>query len=211
MQAIPVRFQENLVLKHMALLLLASVLSACNNGLTEKSKVEAVINDGLQKNPPCDRVAVGPRGRLPRVDNSTVPDLLVASGYAEKATVEMVSLWSNKKEMVEGYNLTAKGEKLVTIQGSNMEYPCIRKGVWKVQSIEAIDAGVDAIGKNVANVRARILFYPEDWLAATRTSTYAGAVKYWTSIEKMESQQWMYQLVKSGDAFFFTQLGTPVN
>ena len=190
----------------------ALFLSACSGGLTESSKVKTVINEGLKKGRvPCERAAIGTVGRSPSLSNFEVPKLLLAKGYVQEATVDVLDLIGSQNKKTPGYVLTESGKQLVAIPETTYDYPCIRKGVWQVQSIEAIDNGTDASGKTVANVRAKIRFEPEEWLTATRDGSHPGWDKVWDSIRASESKQWMYQLIRSGNDFFYTGPGTAVN
>lgn len=82
---------------------------------------------------------------------------------------------------------------------------CFQFGHWKIKTIEAVDSGSDASGKPVATVRASIEFVPRDWIKTTKTNQ--AWAPYWGYIEKFESGQWLYRLLKSGEDYFFTGPG----
>ncbi|MDO8767381.1 MAG: hypothetical protein Q7K57_01475 [Burkholderiaceae bacterium] len=57
----------------------------------------------------------------------------------------------------------------------------------------------------MATVRASIEFVPRDWIKTTKTNQ--AWAPYWGYIEKFESGQWLYRLLKSGEDYFFTGPG----
>lgn len=197
--------------KFIAGLSMALALSACTGGMGDKSKAEAAINEGLQKSPSCDSVPIEKAAKQDVIDRSIALPELIAAGYVTKGQVRDVNAFGNSPKVVEGYVLTEKGQSLVVRPGNPYEFPCLRNGVWKVHTIEAIDNAVDASGKNVANVRATIRFAAEDWAEGARTNTQPAWERFWSGVKKMESKQWMYQLVRSGDALFFTGKGKPID
>ena len=58
----------------------------------------------------------------------------------------------------------------------------------------------------MASVRAHIHFVPEEWLAKTRDDP-AWSI-YWAGMKRIEEPPYLYQLLKSGEEFYFTQRGT---
>lgn len=187
------------------------MLAACSSGFGDKSKAMKVINEGLAKSPSCQQVPVDVYAPDVHIKSSIAIPALLASGEIEAGQVFEDHVW-NGKIPHNGYRLTEKGRPLLAKPGDpNMRnsWPCIATGHWEVTSIEALDEGTDMTGKAVANVRARIRFIPRDWIAAQ--SNDPAWKQLFTNISKQESQQWMYQLLKSGDSFFYQGRGKSVD
>ena len=107
----------------------------------------------------------------------------------------------------ESYNYTDSGEILIhkasiTKPSGLATQPCVRFGKYQISSIEAVDVAVDAIGQNIASVRAHIVFKPEEWMVAGREDPRAA--RAWAYFAANEAAQWMYRLKKSGDSYFYT-------
>ena len=185
------------------------ILLACTNPISDKQKVRKVIDQGLAKNAACKPVPIGIAVSKDDLEKSAALAQLVAQGYATSSEIESST---SSKKTVPGYIFTEKGRSLVQtpskLHGWFMSPPCVRHGQYKVKTIEAIDAGTTSAGVNVANVRATIEFSPEEWLKATRQ--LEEWAPFWRGTQKIESEQWVYQLIKSGDDFFFVAMGQPL-
>lgn len=181
------------------------ILAAC--GGSEKSKVEKVINEGLSKAPQCTKVPIG----IP-IDKSKVGDdgaigQLKAKGLIAEGKVKEERAFGGAVER-DGYVFTDQAKNLIQHAGSTgwiPVAPCVRTGKFAIADIEAIDYGSAADGRPVANARAKIKFVPEAWLADTRGTP--AWEKFWVSVAETEKSQWLYQLLKSGDEFYFTGPG----
>lgn len=187
---------------YIAILIL--LLTSCSKLNTDKQKVTLTINNGLIKNATCKIVPVGITSEKEELDKSAEIAQLINQGYIISAEIPL-----NKNKTVPGYIFTEKGKKLVVKPaGWFGRGPCIKQGHFKVKSIEAIDPGITSSGINIANVRATIEFEPEEWLKPTiELSEWS---KFWKATKEVENKQWVYQLMKSGDEFFFGEMGKPL-
>jgi hypothetical protein len=202
--------------RQTTLTLLAAVfllgLTACSNGIGDKSKVMKAINEGLAKSPSCRKLPIEVAEHESHFKTAQLPiAALLESGDIQEGEVFEKSLWDGKMKAKKGYVFTEKGKALIAVPADpNMRsWPCVAVGHWEVESIEALDQGSDATGKTIVNARARIRFVPRQWLEMRRNDPAWSQA--WTEVGKQASHQWMYQLLKSGDSYFYQGKGKAID
>lgn len=193
-------------------LLAAALLAACSGGIGDKSKALKVINEGLLKSPPCQEVPVDMFANEEAVKASIAIPALLDKGYIQAGQVFSTNSWDGKKTAHNGYVFTDAGRALITKPAdpnNPFSRPCVVLGHWEAISAEALDEGTDMTGKPIVNVRSRIRFTPRDWVEARRDDPLWE--KLWAQIKGQEGHQWMYQLLKSGDSYFYQGKGKSVD
>lgn len=186
-------------------------LVACSNGIGDKSKAMKTINEGLAKAPICRDVPVGIVTNEENLKQSIAIPALVAAGYIEEGQVMKKSFWDGKLIPHRGYNFTEKGRALIVKPGdaNNRISPCVAMGRFEIVSVEAMDEGTDMSGKTIVNVRTRGHFVTQDWVESRRNDP--AWQEFFDAVKKQESRQWMYQLLKSGDSFFYQGAGKGID
>lgn len=181
----------------------ACVLSGCGKGITEKQRVQHVIDEGLAKKSVCRDVPVGIPASAGDVAESALFSELKAQGYVVEGQI-VSKPYSGKEETKAGYVFTDKANGLIQTP-AKPHWPyrqaCFKAGVWKTISIEAVDTAANSNGNLITSVRARIEFVPEAWLLETKNKPEWAA--YWRQLQSQQDKQWIYSLLKSGDDFFF--------
>jgi hypothetical protein len=179
------------------------LLSGCGKGITEKQRVQLVIDEGLAKKSVCRDVPVGIPASAKDIAESALFSELVAQGYVVEGQIVSTS-YSGKEETKAGYVFTDKANGLIqTPAKPNWPYrqACFKAGIWKTTSIEAVDTAANSNGNLITSVRTRIEFVPEAWLLETKNKPEWAA--YWRQLQSQQDKQWIYSLLKSGDDFFF--------
>lgn len=180
----------------------AMALAGC--GSSENSKIEKVINADLAKAASCTDVPIGQKVDYTKVGADGALGILKAKGYITESQGSSKDFFG-RVSTFDTYALAETGKPLVQRQGNMFSGPCVRTGHFEIAKIEAVDLGNDAGGQPVANVRARIKFVPEDWIASTKTIPAWSS--YWKDISGTENAQWLYPLLKSGSDFYSHGLG----
>ncbi len=186
-------------------------LTACSNGMGDKSKAMKTINEGLAKNPICRNVPVGVVANEASLKSSIAIPALMELGYIEEGQVMQRSSWDGRMIPHKGYHFTEKGRPLIIkpADPNKLSSPCVAMGRFEIVSVEAVDEGTDMSGKTIVNVRTRGHFVTHDWVESRRNDP--AWQEFFDSVKKQESRQWMYQLLKSGDSFFYQGPGKGVD
>lgn len=191
-------------------LVAALLMSACQRPVSDKGKVEQVINKGLSTTPVCRDIPVGVPVTKDEAHRSLALAELLAQGLVQPGQVRYTTIMGETK-VTEGYVFTEAATALVQKPKENLPTwgkrpPCFQFGTWRVTTIQALDTGTDATGRLVTTARANVTFEPSDWLKATKAKTQWA--QYWADIESAERSQWLYHLLKSGDDYFYTGPGS---
>lgn len=189
----------------IAIAVAAMEFTAC--GSSDKSRAEKVINEGLAKAAQCTRVPIGIPFDRAKVGEDGAIGLLKAKGLIIEGKIKEERMFGGTIER-DGYIFTESGKALVQSAGTTgfmAVSPCVRTGKFQITQIEAIDYGSTADGRPVANVRAKIKFVSEPWLADTRRA--AAWDRFWNSVSESENAQWLYQLTKSGEELYYSEPG----
>lgn len=185
---------------------LVTFLSACSKD-SDNATITRVIDEGLSKDASCYTLPIGVYSTKDDFGRyAFVLELLRKTGKIEPGPVQLSSGYVDQFKG-ESYNFTDSGKTLIhkasTTKPSGLAtQPCVRFGKYQISSIEAVDVAVDANGQNIASVRARIVFKPEEWMVAGREDPRAA--RAWGYFAANEAAQWMYRLKKSGDSYFYT-------
>lgn len=189
----------------------ATLLTTACGERSRDAQIALAINNGLAKESQCMVVPVG----IPLASLDAAPD----SALAKLISLNLVTAGKVTEEKLLGksaersaYIPTEAGTRLVQRDATNtwasVKGACFRTGVFEIKRIEAVDLGNDATGKPIATVRARVKFVPEEWISDTRKIAAWAAM--WRSVSETEGNQYLYQLLQSGDEFFFTGRGAAI-
>ncbi len=185
-------------------------LVACSPRGENKSAALAAINKGLSSGTDCLEASVGVEYSPTAYGASPerVLRTLLAQGLAKEGPVTVAQLFGPPKTKP-GFVFAEEARPMIVPRPSNglpNQLPCVRNGHFEVTQVDAIDVANDATGHLFASVRAHIHFVPEEWLAKTRDDP-AWSI-YWAGMKRIEEPPYLYQLLKSGEEFYFTQRGT---
>lgn len=185
--------------------------SGCGN--QDTAKAEKVINAGLAAIPECANLPIESPIDFKKVGADGALGVLKAKGYIIEGKVTE-NLPFVGKRVSDAFVLTEKGKPLVHRAGDlgpfgDRGLSCLRTGHFHVSQIEAVDVGNSGAGQLIANVRVRIRFVPEQWVADT--TNVAAWSAFWKDIKNTESAQWLYPLLKSGDTYYWQGAGHKLN
>lgn len=201
-------------MKQLNTLTLIAILGSLSVGCSsnDRAAAEMAINGGLLKNAVCAEVPIQISKQSMNTEQTELAELLRSQQLASLGDVITYDK-QGQTSQVKGYVFTQNAKNLVLraaeIDRWGTRPPCLKSGHYTVNSIEAIEKATDLDGKPLASVRVTVKFNPEPWfLAAKRNPIYT---VYWEALQHSEQQQFLYTLVKSGDAYFFTHMGVPLN
>lgn len=194
-------------------LVVASIVTGCSK--SPETAAELAINEAQAQHPWCVFLPIGNTAIQGELAKDSALYILKEGGYIKEGTVTVRRFFEKPRE-TNGLVLTETGNNLVVpaksipyriaIRNPSDQSPCIKTGVFKVKSVLAVDL-VEAKMPGMPNATARVKFSfePESWIAKTKNDPQW--IKFWESIAEIEHAEWLFDLIRSGDAMSSDPIG----